>query len=158
MDSVLPQCNGLDYDNRASSGTASMSIGMNMAGSSHRFGRLVIASIGCLLLSSVSHLAVAGCRITTTYSNTGDLATNVVTYRKTRGGSWKKVLYTDEDQVSIAAGASVSLVSQTVSRCNAKRRYRFQIKDSSRNTWFEYYPGSSSWTTTTTFAVDINRH
>lgn len=120
--------------------------------------RLLTMTGACLLLGAASPQVVAGCRITTTYSNTGELPTSVVTYRKTRRGSWKHVRYSDADEIRLAAGDSVTLVSQTVSRCNAKRRYRFQIKDSDRNTWFEYYPGSSSWTTSTTFSVDINRH
>lgn len=117
--------------------------------------------------------ASAGCGITIRASNSSSNLIDIDWYYskvKTKGGWWKRLKdmcdygeTADEEHLTyVQAGESVSIACELDFGCSTKRQYRIYIKniDSGHtDDAYDYYPSSSSYTTSTTINLgDLAEH
>lgn len=118
-----------------------------------------------------SPLSTAGCSISVRLMNNQNEAVAITPYRKSIGGSWKRMDTTGMigdypvdlpansqfAQIGLDAGSNLRFSIDTTFRCNAKRRYKFVVDGASGNQWVEYFPSSGTWTRSTSINVRVQR-
>lgn len=137
-----------------------------------RSGLMVLLTTG-FMAAVMLHIPVsnAGCSISIRLMNVQNEAVAITPYRKSKGGSWKRMdtagyvgsypvdipANSQFAQIGLDANSNLRYSIDTTFRCNAKRRYKFVVNGASGNQWVKYYPSSSSWTQATSFNVQVQR-
>lgn len=101
--------------------------------------------------------AYAGCGVSFTLANNHASPISRISYkRKSRAGSWTnwKYLYRSSSVGNyLETYDDFTTTITTNARCGAKRRYRFKVVTEDGNQWTQYYPGATTWTTTTELQI-----
>lgn len=111
-----------------------------------------------LLLSTLFSPAYAGCNINIKIYNNETAPIYVDWYFskvKSKGGSWKRISSSGK---TIAPGESLSKVYFATFGCSAKRRYKLYFRTvPMTNSWVEYFPSPSAWTSKPNIFIHAKR-
>ena len=116
---------------------------------------------GSLLVGHAAPAHASGCTVSITFNNNSN-DYRAVEFKKSevkiQGGWFADLGKANNGNTwtgDLRPGDSVTRSFDLTFGCGSNRQYRFAVENLSHSPWDQFYPSSSTWTTSTSFTVNI---